>query len=156
MTAVSTINDGQRHGGAATTKKSTGTPRWALPNNHLQKYTNTRRAMPIIFADVHPLGRHDFSSPTRKAGGRIYSTMTFPPPAPPNNYKQFEAQHFLGAHGRRADPVQDHLAPLFYKITTITFTYVHLLPSRNATDQRKRNTAPLTTTSRQTKPIAAD
>ena len=38
-----------------------------------KKYTRTRRAKPLIFADVHPLVRHDFSSPTRKAGDLIYS-----------------------------------------------------------------------------------
>ena len=157
MGAVSTTNDGQRHGGAATTKKSTGAPRWAPPFNYLRKYTRARRAEPLIFADVHPLGRHDFSSPTRKAGGRIYSTTTFPPPAPSNNYKKFEAQHFFDAHGRRADQIQDHLAPPpTYKIPPVTSNNINLLPPRTATDRRSRNPAPLTMMSRPTKPIASD
>ena len=150
-------NDGQRHDGAATTKKSTGAPRWAPPFNYLRKYTRARRAEPLIFADVHPLGRHDFSSPTRKAGGRIYSTTTFPPPAPSNNYKKFEAQHFFEAHGRRADQIQDHLAPPpTYKIPPVTSNYINLLPPRTATNRRSRNPAPLTMMSRPTKPIASD
>jgi hypothetical protein len=105
---------------------------------------------------MHPLGRHDFSSPTRKAAGRFHSTTTFSPPATSKNYNKFDAQHFFDAHGRRATQIQDHLATPTHKLPTVTSTYINLLPPRKATDRRKRNTAPLTIMSRPTKPIASD
>ena len=89
--------------------------------------------------------------------GWIYLTITFPPPAPSNNYKKFEAPHVFDAHGRRADQIQDHLAPPpTYKIPTVTNNYINLLPPRTVTDRQSRNPAPLTTMSRPTKPIASD
>ena len=84
-------NDGQLHGGAENTNKSTGAPWQALPINHCKKFAKPRRAKSIILTDATPLGKLETSSPTCTARVRFIRNTTFHPPTINNNYNEYEA-----------------------------------------------------------------